>query len=331
MTRHKILMLGLGFWGDRWMQALTNTPHCEVTGISAGPQSLEKITRKYGIAKDRGHTDYREAIEKTEADIAVISLPTALHRDAAIRSLEKGMNVICEKPLAANRTEADAIVECRKQHPGLKFMVSQNYRWRPHNQTIKRAIRDGMIGDPGSVHLEFRQPECFIGYREFLAMPLLQDVCIHHFDLIRFFTEKKCERILACTYRPTWSQYQGKPATEAIMIMEDGIVANYNGTWAARGRETSWDGNITVTGDKGCLVLDAKNTVRFHVTGDAPGVLLQNTAMPVTELDYALKMFIECVEKNTLPECDLEDNYQSFAMVCAAEESLRQDAFVRVG
>ncbi len=89
--------------------------------------------------------------------------------------------------------------------------------------------------------------------------------------------------------------------------MEDGIIANYNGTWAARGKATSWDGTITVTGDKGCLVLDAEEKV----------------VMKHTELDYALDMFIRCIEEDKVPESDLEENYRSFSMVCAAEESVR--------
>jgi predicted dehydrogenase len=291
---------------------------------------MEKISQGYGIPMERGQADYREAIERTEADIAVITLPTALHKDAALRAIEKGMHVICEKPLATNREEADAIVAGKMGRPKLKFMVCQNYRWRPHNQAIRKAIREGRIGRIGSIRLEFRQPECFIGYREFLPMPLLQDVTIHHFDLIRFFTGKNCERIAATVYRPRWSRYEGKPSAEAILLMEDGVVANYSGTWAARGQETSWDGNIMITGDRGCITLDAKNTVRFHPPDSPQGLLLENAEMAVTELDYALRMFIECVEKDTLPEADLDDNYRSFAMVCAAEESLQRAAFAEV-
>ena len=77
-------------------------------------------------------------------------------------------------------------------------------------------------------------------------------------------------------------------------------------------------------------MLDAKDTVRFYAPGDAEGLLLKNKAMVVTELDYALNHFVGCIEKDSLPESDLDDNYQSFAMVCAAEESIRQRTFVRV-
>ena len=240
------------------------------------------------------------------------------------------MHVMIEKPLAARRAEADALRECKGLHPKLKFMVCQNYRWRPHNQRLKRAIREGMIGAVGSVHLEFRQPECFIGYREFLPAPLLQDVCIHHFDLIRFFTGSDAERIQAWVSRPYWSRYKGNPSTDAIVVMKSGDLANYHGTWAARGQETSWDGNITITGEKGCLGLDSRDRVRFYAPGDGEGILLENEMMTATELDYALKSFFECIEQDLVPETDLEDNYQSFAMAYTAEESAKKGIMVKI-
>ena len=328
MAHHKVLLLGLGFWGERWIQALQAHPHCEVVGISAGPASVSRFAQAHGIDPARGWTDYRKAIERAEADVVIISLPTALHLDASIHALEKGMHVICEKPLAASREEADAIVACHQRHPSRQFMVSQNYRWRPHNQCLRNAVAAGLIGEVGSVRLEFRQPECFIGYREFLPYPLLQDVCIHHFDLIRFLTGRECERILAHVSRPAWSQYKGVPSTDALLFMEKGAIGNYHGTWAARGRETSWDGDISLTGEKGCLTLAATGEVRFYAAGDNQGTVLPPPSMAQTELNHALASFLQCVENDTPPETSLEDNYRSFSIVCAAEESARTGKIV---
>jgi predicted dehydrogenase len=323
MHCHRVLLLGLGFWGDRWIQALLRSPRCEVVGISAGRKRLDATAAAHGIPRERGHEDYRWAITACAADVAVISLPTELHADAALRAMDRGMHVLIEKPLASSRAEADTLREGLARHPGLKFMVSQNYRWRPYNQRLRRAIREGMIGRVGSMQVEFRQPECFIGYREFLPRPLLQDVCIHHFDLIRFFAGCDGERIGAWVSRPPWSRYQGDPSVDALIGLKGGAVANYHGTWASRGRETTWDGSITITGEKGSLYLDGCNHVRFFLPEDSEGRVLENEAMAATELDCALVDFFDCVEQDRTPETSLDDNYQSFAMVCGAEESAR--------
>jgi len=342
MSDHRILLLGLGFWGSNWMRTLSRTENCEIVGIAGCEDDIARVSDQYGICTDRAYTDYREAIEKTDADIVIIAIPTKYHTDAAKLALAKGIDVLSEKPLASGMAEADEIVAFKQDYPEQKYMVDQNYRWRPHNQTMKQALQEGMIGEIGSIHIEFRQPEDLLGYREFLEMPLLQDVSIHHFDLIRFFTGSNCHEIFAHSYRPAWSKFQGKPGTEAVLRLEgtppssprlrgdygEGVVVNYNGTWAARGRPTSWDGDITITGEKGCLKLDSEDVVRFFAPGDDRGKVIEPVEMELTELDYALSMLIHCIQTDSVPETTVEDNYHSFAMVCAAEESVRANASI---
>jgi len=140
-------------------------------------------------------------------------------------------------------------------------------------------------------------------------------------------TGADCQEIYCRVYRPHWSKFNGKPNTDAIMTLTDGTKVVYNGTWAARGRESSWDGNFVITGDKGCLTLDASNTVRFFefkeggVSFEAKleeGVLIDHENMTATEMQYGLIQFMKAIEEDTIPETTMEDNIKSFEMVCAA-------------
>ena len=322
MGDQRVLLLGLGFWGSNWMKTLSKPGDWSIAGVSGCREDLERISAEYGIPSDAAYTDYREAIDQVDADIVVIAIPTPFHVEAAKRALAKSMHVLSEKPLASSMDEVRDVIEFRKSYPGQKYMVDQNYRWRPHTQTLRRAIGDGLVGKVGAVHLEFRRPEDLLGYREFLDMPLLQDVSIHHFDLVRFLTGANCRRIFAQCYRPEWSAFPGKSATEAVLTMDNGVVVNYTGTWAARGKLTSWDGSISVTGDKGCLVLDEQDAVWFHGTGEQKPKRLEKVKMERTELDYALSLLLECIRTGGDPETAVEDNRHSFAMVCAAQQSV---------
>jgi hypothetical protein len=71
------------------------------------------------------------------------------------------------------------------------------------------------------------------------------------------------------------------------------------------------------------LALNAAQEVRFCLAGDSESTLLNKVEMKLTELDYALDSFINCVEDGIVPETTVEDNFQSFARVCAAETSVR--------
>ncbi len=338
----RILLLGLGFWGSRWYEVIARSEGWTLAGAAGAPQDLATL----GLGGPDGPptwTDYRAAIAEAEADAVLIVLPTALHIDAGIRALERGFHVLSEKPLASDLSGAITLRDAARRFPQQVYMVNQNYRLRPHNQTLRQAVADGLIGELGGFHLEFRQPEFMVGDRPGLEMPLIQDMSIHHFDLMRFLSGVDAVEISARSYRPPWSHYRGLPATEATVVMANDMVIGYSGTWAARGRYTSWDGDITLTGSRGCLRLDAANRVELFAdegpdpttySGMGPrddaGRLLDPLAMPRPELDHSLELFRQSVVSGTPPPTSLEDNFRSFAMVAAAEASSRTWRPVRV-
>ena len=336
----KIVLLGLGFWGSRWLKTILDSPRCELCGLAGSGEQLSRAAAEFGLPEKILYDDFRKAIAQSGAEIAVVVLPGALHFEADCLALQQGIHVITEKPLAMSLEEAEKLLEIKKEYPDQRFMTSQNYRWRPHNRTIKKALDSGLLGKVESVFIEFRRNEDLQGYRGGLANPLLEDMSIHHFDLLRFFTESDCEELFCRTWRPSWSLYPGKPNAEAVFTMKNGVRAAYTATWAARGRETSWDGDISITGEKGCIKLEADNTVRFYEhrptvavldTGMQPGVVLSHEVMEQTEMACGLEQFLDCVEQDLTPETTLEDNIRSYAMVAKCLESAERKIPVSCG
>lgn len=336
--KHKVLLLGLGFWGIRWLELIQSTSRSELVGVAGSPQELDRACNEYGVSRDIAFQDYKEAIDRVQADLVVIVIPAVLHADAAKRAMAKGMNIIMEKPLAMSIEEAKELLAVKSAHPNIKFMASQNYRWRPHNQAVKNAIQNGLIGKVESILVEFRKQEDLQGYRAGLAQPLLQDVCIHHFDLIRFFSGSNCKEIFCNSYHPVWSVFEGRPNTDAVMKMENGVHVTYSGTWAARGMESSWDGNFTITGEKGSLKLRADNSVTHYkyqksetvsfVPTIEEGSQLAQPFMKFTEMEYGFNLMMDCLEKDETPETTVEDNFKSYSMVASALKSVESNGVV---
>lgn len=342
-TQPRLLLLGLGFWGRQWYEVISRSTDCTLAGVAATARGLDALGVG-GMDGPRAYADYREAIERTDADAVVIVLPTALHVDAGRRALERSLHVLSEKPVASDLAGALQLRACARRHPRQVYMVNQNYRWRSHNQTLKHAISSGEIGTPGGLHLEFRQPEFLVGDRRILEMPLIQDMSVHHFDLIRFLLDANAVDIFARSFNPPWSAYPGLASTEAVIRMKNGIVVGYSGTWAARGRFTLWDGDITVTGSRGCLKLDASGQVRvFRDEGQNPdewsgveaqaetGVVVEPVHAGGQDLEQCLRVFLDSVVSGSAPSTSLEDNFHTFAMVAAAEESARTGRPISVG
>ncbi len=84
----------------------------------------------------RHYLDFEEMLEKEELDILDICLPTYLHADYAVKAMERGIHVICEKPVSLNPEDVERIYSvARSMH--VNFMAAQVLRFWPEYMLIK--------------------------------------------------------------------------------------------------------------------------------------------------------------------------------------------------
>lgn len=84
----------------------------------------------------RHYNDFEEMLEKEEFDIIDICLPTYLHADYAIKAMEKGINVICEKPISLKEEDIERVYSTARKN-NVKFMVAQVLRFWPEYELLK--------------------------------------------------------------------------------------------------------------------------------------------------------------------------------------------------
>ena len=158
MPRLRILVIGAGFIAKKWVETIAARPDVELVGVaSRSRQRGEGIVRDAGLPPVPIHADWERALAPGVADVVIITLPQHLHPGAVIGTLEAGCHVLVEKPLAIDAPAVQTIVEAAHRRPDLAVMVNQNFRWRPHVQALRRAVRDGVIGPVAQVMIECRQ------------------------------------------------------------------------------------------------------------------------------------------------------------------------------
>ena len=84
----------------------------------------------------RHYTDFDEMLEKEELDILDICLPTYLHADLAVKAMERGIHVICEKPVSLREEDAERVYSTARRMK-VNFMVAQVLRFWPEYMLIK--------------------------------------------------------------------------------------------------------------------------------------------------------------------------------------------------
>lgn len=332
MARFRFVLLGTGFYARKWLETLKAREDCEVVGIASRTAArAEELRRDFDLPGAAIYPAWEAATVTGPADGVLIALPQMFHPQATIRALQAGLHVLVEKPLCLDMASSRAVYEEAGRHPSLVVMVNQNFRWRPHIQTLRRGIREGHVGRVEHIMLECRQQirrKTVEAWRERMAEPFLLDFAIHHFDLMRYLTGDEATRVIGQSFRPTWSWLDGNTAAAAILTLRSGILVDYGGTMVSHGLETPQEGLIAVIGELGTLRLDERSQVSLHSQGDARP--LPQDPIPGGELGHALAEFLGAVRERRQPETHLAEHIRSLALPLAVIESARRGSAVEV-
>ena len=148
MARKKYVQVGTGGRAMMFYEAIATTykDRAELVGIcDLSPTRMnytnKLLTETYGVpaAKAYYYTDFEKMLDETRPDSVIVTSVDRTHHDYIIRSMEKGYDVITEKPMTIDEKKAQAIIDCQKR-TGKSLRVTFNYRYAPHHTKIREVI-----------------------------------------------------------------------------------------------------------------------------------------------------------------------------------------------
>ena len=136
----KVALVGVGGISGAHIPAWESMDDAELVAIcDIRPERMENFPDK------RHYTDFDEMLEKEDVDILDICLPTFLHADFAVKAMEKGINVICEKPISLKREDVQRVYSTAKKN-NVCFMIAQVLRFWPEYEVVKSIYDSGKYG-----------------------------------------------------------------------------------------------------------------------------------------------------------------------------------------
>lgn len=183
---------------EKVIPAMKKGKFCNVTAIaSRNYDSAKKAASKLKISKVYG--SYEELLEDGDIQAVYIPLPNHLHVEWAIKSLEAGKHVLCEKPIGMNAAEAQELLNVSKKYPNLKIMEAFMYRMHPQWQKAKQLVTEGNIGQLKTIQSFFSfynvDPDNIRNIQEFGGGALM-DIGCYCISLSRFIFDAEPERVL---------------------------------------------------------------------------------------------------------------------------------------
>ena len=323
MKNIKVIQVGAGGFGQSWLNVVMDYSQAELVGIvDVMQENLLEAQRITGLTSDQCYQDLNLAFSEIEADLVLIVTPPKTHKDIAMKALKAGFHVLLEKPITHTLEEAEELIEFSRTIDR-KISVSQNYRWRAPIQTAKKLIDKHTIGQVGYLEYEFRKAMKFGGWRDHYSEILLEDMSIHHFDLMRYLLKLEPTAVYAKSFKPGWSWFSGNPAATVAIDFEDDVHVSYFGSWVSRGKETTWNGDIRLVGEKGAIeIIDDKVTLFLvNEQDEIKKEAITLIEMPFDDRTYSFDNMVQSIIHNRTPETAIEDNVKSFKLTCATIKS----------
>jgi len=241
-----------------------------VSGVlSSNPERTTQAGKEIGLSADRIHTSVTamlnaEAARSDGADVIAIMTPNDSHFGYALAALERGFDVICDKPMTNTLEEAKALHQ-KVQETGLVFCLTHNYTGYPMVRQAKAMVEDDQVGSVRLVQVEYVQggkadaakdpdpsEELPWRYDPTKSGPslVMGDIGTHAHNLIRFITGLEVAEVAADmgTIIPgrIIDDYAG-----ALLRFDNGARGSFFVTQAAAGMENCL--RIRVSGSKGTL------------------------------------------------------------------------------
>lgn len=115
--------------------------------ISGTPDKAKLVAEQYGVAPDAvyGYGDWGRIAADRAIQAVYIVTPNALHREAALAAAAAGKHVLCEKPMATDAADCQAMIDaCARA--GRHLMIAYRCQYEPNNRAVEAMVRDKRYG-----------------------------------------------------------------------------------------------------------------------------------------------------------------------------------------
>jgi predicted dehydrogenase len=281
--RLKGVGIGAGYFSRYQYEAWTRIPEVQISAIyNRTEQKAREMTAAYGIPRYYG--DWKRMIDAEKPDFVDIITPPETHEEMCAYAAERGIHIICQKPLAPTFDESRRIVENALLRQ-VRFMVHENWRWQPWYRAIKGLQSEGRLGDFTHLYFRMRTGDGW-GENAYLARQpffrdypklLVYETGVHFIDTFRYLLGEVTE--VYANLRRLNPVIRGEETGQIFIKFAGGATAiwdanRYNEVESASPRFTF--GELRIDAMNGHLTMDTESNIRVKVLGE-----------PGQDLDYA--------------------------------------------
>ncbi|SFK16459.1 Predicted dehydrogenase [Halobacillus dabanensis] len=332
MTTLKIAVIGCGSIAqNRHLLEYDANEQVEITAVcDIVEERAQEIARKYGAT---AYTSYEQLLKEENVDAVSVCTPNYLHAPVSIAALNAGAHVLCEKPMATSKEEAEDMIAAAEKN-GKKLMIGHNQRFVPSHVKAKELIESGALGKVYSFRTAFghggpegwsaegedswffKKDQAFIG--------AMGDLGVHKADLLRYILGEEFVDVAGFVENNAKENITVDDNAVCILRSQSGIVGTMAASWAYNPNE---DNSTVIYGEKGTLRLEDDpeySLVAQYTNGDIVNYQLgkiQSNEEGGQSDSHVINHFVESILNDTQPLITGEEGMKSLEVILGAVRS----------
>ena len=280
MEKFRVGIIGTGFGARVHAPMMDHHEGFDVVAISSVSRgNIEEARKDSGI--ENIYTDWRQMLELENLDLVVVASAVHLHKEMVVTAFEKGVHVVCEKPMALDVAETEEMITERDK-AGKLGLINHEFRFLPARTKVKEIIESEKLGK--ILHVRY---QCsFASYTGLISKSrgwlgqedkgggMLGAIGSHMTDALQWWLDSTFKEVFAQLpiHVPTQTDEDGntehRTADDAFQIigsLKNGATVTLELLSAARKTEHTW--RLEIYGTEGTLVMLDDNKVLLS-TGD---------------------------------------------------------------
>jgi len=250
---------------------------CDIDGEKASA-----FAERYGNVPV--YTDYKEMLDKAGVEAVSICTPSGLHSEMTIEAANRGVHVLCEKPMAITIEQMDAMLEAVRRN-GVKLEVIFQRRTSPVSQKVREAVRGGILGQMvlGDAYLKYYRSPAYYKSADWRATweldggGALMNQGVHGVDLLLWVMDSPVRSVYAKAEAKV-RDIEVEDTAVALLTFENGAYGVIEGTTSCNPGETT---TLALHGEKGTIILSDRGIEKWAVAPSKEEVAQRDPAQEV--------------------------------------------------
>jgi predicted dehydrogenase len=329
-SRLKVAIAGAGMVTRHHLRAWRKLPQVEVAAICARHLENARL-RAAEFNIPAAYDDLAVMLDREEPDALDIATPPEVHGAQAIMAADRGIHILCQKPMTPDLAESERLVA--EIGDRVRFMVHENWRFRPQYRQAADWLSAGRVGRVREFQLTVRssglitrtasgrlfalerQP-FFAGLPRFIIMELL----IHHLDTIRYLAGPV--RVTAASAARICPEVMGEDMALISLKAASGALGTVSGNFSAAGFPPLPADRLELIGERASILFE-DNVLRQR--GETEEIVEFDFAKAYQQsYDNAIAHFVQALQNETPFETGAADNLQTLKLV---DDAYKQAGF----